>query len=181
MNLIDTAAEMAALAHEGQHRKAGGIPYIAHPCATAVHLAHWGYGEEAIAAALVHDVVEDTSYTLEDIKKSLGPKVARLVKACTEPDKSQSWLERKEHTLSVVERTRSRDIKAIICADKAHNLRCMEKELELKGEKAWEQFRQGREAQSWFYQALCHLTRNQREEPFVGLRATVSRVFKIKR
>ena len=83
---IEAAFEMAAKAHAAQFRKSG-IPYITHPIAVArIALVELGLGTNSIIAALLHDVVEDTDYTIDDIKNAFGEDVAFLVGVLTKKD-----------------------------------------------------------------------------------------------
>ena len=88
--LIDEAKQLAGKAHEGQFRKYSGMPYIVHPVevATIVQTVE-GHTDEMIAAALLHDVVEDTEYSFEDIAKEVSPEVAELVRGLTEVSQPQ--------------------------------------------------------------------------------------------
>jgi GTP pyrophosphokinase len=76
--LVKTAFETSRDAHAGQFRKSGE-PYISHPLAVAGILAGWHLDHQALAAALLHDVVEDTGASPEQIKEQFGPAVARIV------------------------------------------------------------------------------------------------------
>src|SRR5947207_760549 len=79
---IHQALDLAVQAHDGQLR-ASGEPFIVHPIAVAETVAEWGLDYEAIVAALLHDVVEDTGITLGQITESFGSKVAELVDGVT--------------------------------------------------------------------------------------------------
>ncbi|MBQ8681816.1 MAG: bifunctional (p)ppGpp synthetase/guanosine-3',5'-bis(diphosphate) 3'-pyrophosphohydrolase [Bacilli bacterium] len=126
MNLVEQAEIFAYKAHDGQYRKGDvgngeKIPYIAHPLEVARRLASYGFDTEVIAAGFLHDVVEDTDYTLEDIEYLFGKKIASLVEGDSEEDKSLSWQERKQGT---IDRIKDLDLehKAIVCCDKCSNL-----------------------------------------------------------
>ena len=82
--LINKAKMLAGKAHEGQFRKYSGLPYIVHPIEVATIVQTVEHSEEMIAAALLHDVVEDTDYSFEDIAKEVSPEVADLVKGLTD-------------------------------------------------------------------------------------------------
>ena len=88
--LIDEAKQLAGKAHEGQFRKYSGLPYLVHPVevATIVQTVE-GHTDEMIAAALLHDVVEDTEYSFEDIAEAVSPEVAELVRGLTEVSQPQ--------------------------------------------------------------------------------------------
>ena len=97
--MIFDAIEYAARAHREHYRKGTRIPYIAHLISVAKILIEYDCAEEIIVAGLLHDTVEDTSVTLEDIRNSFGETVASLVDAASEPDKSDTWENRKKHTI----------------------------------------------------------------------------------
>ena len=84
--LIKEAYEYASRAHQGQKRKSGEA-YIVHPLATALRLAEFRLDAQTIAAALLHDVCEDTKCTAEDIRKKFGAEIAFLVEGVTKLDK----------------------------------------------------------------------------------------------
>jgi (p)ppGpp synthase/HD superfamily hydrolase len=83
-DLVRRARDFAATAHEGQKRKYTGEPYIVHPIAVAELLAELGHPDEVLAAALLHDVVEDCEVTLAEIEAEFGPRVADLVEQVTD-------------------------------------------------------------------------------------------------
>lgn len=150
MNLTDQALQMAAVAHDGQYRKNTKIPYIAHPAAVGLILQKAGYNEELVAAGILHDTVEDTDITLGDIKREFGNEIAEIVAGCSEPDKTLSWEERKEHTIEYL-KTAPEDIRVVACADKLHNVRAISQDVERDGELVWTRFKRGREQQAWYY------------------------------
>ena len=96
--MIEEAAAFAAQAHHGTFRKGTQIPYITHPMEAAVIVSGFTDDPEMIAAALLHDVVEDTGVTEEEIRERFGSRVACLVANETE-DKTKSWRERKGATI----------------------------------------------------------------------------------
>jgi (p)ppGpp synthase/HD superfamily hydrolase len=155
MNLIEKALQAAAEAHEGQYRKNTKVPYIAHPAAVGFILQKAGYNDELVAAGILHDTVEDTELTLEDIEQTFGTKVANIVAGCSEPDKSLSWEERKEHTIQYL-KTASEEIRVVACADKLHNVRSIFDDVERDGETVWTRFKRGREQQGWYYRNVIN-------------------------
>lgn len=84
MTLIQKAYKFAETAHEGQVRKYTGEPYINHPTLVAQMVKDRGYADEVVASALLHDVVEDTPVTLEDVEREFGARVASLVEMVTD-------------------------------------------------------------------------------------------------
>jgi (p)ppGpp synthase/HD superfamily hydrolase len=97
--LVRNALEQARSDHAGQVRNgSGGMPYIEHPVAVAALLDEHGYGEETLAAALLHDVVEDSDTTLDELREQFGGKVVGLVGAMTDDEEIGDYRERKaEH------------------------------------------------------------------------------------
>ena len=87
--MINKAKMLAGKAHEGQFRKYSGMPYIVHPIEVATIVQEVEHSDEMIAAALLHDVVEDTDYSFEDIAKEVSPEVADLVKGLTDVSSPQ--------------------------------------------------------------------------------------------
>ena len=103
MNIKEKAKEFAIKAHEGQVRKSEPEkPMIMHPIAVAKILEDYGYDDNVVAAGYLHDVVEDTKYTLDDIQNEFGSDIKNLVDTASEPDKSLSWEDRKKHTINII-------------------------------------------------------------------------------
>ena len=92
--MIKEAVEFAVEAHRGAVRKGTRIPYIVHPLEAAVIVGSVTEDEELIAAAILHDVLEDTDASEEEVSSRFGDRVADLVVKETD-DKSRSWMERK--------------------------------------------------------------------------------------
>ncbi|RLL42069.1 bifunctional (p)ppGpp synthetase/guanosine-3',5'-bis(diphosphate) 3'-pyrophosphohydrolase [Oceanobacillus piezotolerans] len=149
----EKAKAFAIKAHFGQTRKNSNAPYITHPIRVAERLQQAGFRDELVSAGYLHDVAEDTPYTLEDIKKEFGPEVARIVAAHTE-DKSKSWQERKQHTINTIKEA-DKEIKYLIIADKLDNLLGLEKDLAEQGDRVWEKFNAGPEKQKWYNQSIA--------------------------
>lgn len=149
----DKAKQFATKAHEGQKRKNSDIPYITHPIRVAERLEAYGFREELICAAYLHDVVEDTPIEIEDIEKEFGSKVAKIVAAHTE-DKSQSWQERKQHTIVSI-KDADLEVKYLIVADKLDNLLGLEKDLKDQGDSVWGNFNAGFDKQKWYNESIA--------------------------
>jgi guanosine-3',5'-bis(diphosphate) 3'-pyrophosphohydrolase len=124
MNRLLHAANFASLKHSSQRRKnAEASPYINHPIEVAYHLSSVGgvVDEDVLVAALLHDTIEDTATTREEIVRDFGERVAALVVECTD-DKSLPKMERKH--LQIVNAPKKSDAaKMIKIADKTCNLR----------------------------------------------------------
>ncbi|HEY0069998.1 MAG TPA: HD domain-containing protein [Chloroflexia bacterium] len=167
--MIDRAIELAARAHVGQVRKGTDIPYIAHPYAVGLMLAQAGCEDVIVAAGILHDTVEDTDVTLEQLREQFGERVASIVEGCSEPDRSKGWEARKEHTLAYLP-TAPRDVRLVSLADKLHNARSILADLRRGGEETWLRFKRGRTQQAWYYRglvaALCSPRPGEEPLPF---------------
>jgi hypothetical protein len=150
MSLIDQAIEFAATKHRHQQRKGTDIPYISHPYGVGMLLLQAKCKEEVIIAGILHDTLEDTDTTEEEIRNLFGQNVLDLVKGCSEPDKGASWEERKKHTHDYLKQA-PLSVRQVASADKLHNLRSIKRTLEEQGETAWERFNRGRDSQEWYY------------------------------
>ena len=125
MNIKEKAKEFAIKAHMGQVRKnEPDKPMIMHPINVGDILSLYGFDDNVVAAGYLHDVVEDTPYTIDDIRQLFGDDIANLVWGNTEPDKCLSWEERKMHTIESIKNLPLRN-KAIVCADKIIRLAYM--------------------------------------------------------
>lgn len=101
LDKMNAAIEMAAAAHQSQVRKGNKKPYISHPYFVGMLLLDAGCTEETVLAGILHDVIEDTDVTDEDIRSAFGYRVMEMVKGSSEPDKSQSWEARKSIRLRI--------------------------------------------------------------------------------
>lgn len=120
--LISRALARATAAHAGQTRNgSGGLPYIHHPRMVAATLAARDYGETTLAAALLHDVVEDSDTTVDEIRAEFGDGVADLVAALSDDESIDDYRARKEEHRTRIERVDG-DAFAIYGADKLTNL-----------------------------------------------------------
>src|SRR5260221_1905927 len=126
--LVRRAYTYAAEAHEGQRRVSGG-PYIEHPAAVAVLLAQLGMDPATIAAAMLHDVPEDTSRTSEDIRSEFGDEIGRLVEGVTKLSKSsgKSSDERQAENFRKLFLGMADDLRVVVIklADRLHNMRTL--------------------------------------------------------
>ncbi|MFM8862817.1 MAG: RelA/SpoT family protein, partial [Acidimicrobiia bacterium] len=146
------AYEVAARAHEGQVRKSGE-PYVTHPVAVAKVCAELGLDDTTIIAALLHDAVEDTRLTLEDLERDFGAEVARIVDGVTKLDrlKFDSKEAQQAATVRKMLVAMAKDLRVLIIklADRLHNMRTIA---------AMPAFKQHRTAQETFeiYAPLAH-------------------------
>jgi len=139
--LIGQALAKATEAHAGQIRNgSGGLPYIEHPRMVAATLAARGYDEATLAAALLHDVVEDSDTTVEDLRGEFGDTVADLVAALSDDESIESYRDRKdEHRgrVAVVDG----DALAIYAADKLTNMTTLHGAVEAEGMRVADEYK----------------------------------------
>jgi (p)ppGpp synthase/HD superfamily hydrolase len=153
MIAIFDAIEFAARAHRGHCRKGTGIPYIVHPLNVSRILIDAGCPEDVVVAGILHDTVEDTPVSLDEIRHRFGGAVARIVAGASEPDKSKPWEERKAHTIESL-MTVPEEVLLVSCADKIENLEAIREDRERVGEEVWGRFRRGRDQQAWYYRSV---------------------------
>ncbi|MEL0260855.1 MAG: HD domain-containing protein, partial [Aquiluna sp.] len=122
--VIERAYRVAEKYHEGQKRKSGE-DYITHPLAVARILADLGSGPATIAAALLHDTVEDTEYSLEQLREDFGEEVALLVDGVTKLDKMKFGDTAQAETMRKMVVAMSKDVRVLVIklADRLHNAR----------------------------------------------------------
>ncbi len=155
--MIFKAIEFAARAHSGDYRKGTRIPYIIHPLNVAKFLIESDCPEHVVAAGILHDTLEDTRVTFEEIRDAFGSEVAELVGSVSEPNKSDhTWENRKAHTLKRL-KTASSETIMIALADKMDNITAIREDRERSGEKVWMRFRRPKEMQQWYYGALAEI------------------------
>ena len=164
-NLFD-AIEFAARAHHGQYRKASPLPYILHPLNVARILIECGASDDVVIAAVLHDVVEDTPVTLQEVQAEFGENVARLVEGMSEPNRQDKWEKRKQDMLTFLE-TAPQDLLLIELADKLDNIREIRRDLARDGEQVWTRFSRGQDQQKWVYVQFLDLF-NRRLESECG-------------
>ena len=169
MTRIDEAIKFAVDAHSGMTRKRVGTPYIMHPMETAVIVSTLTCDEDVIAAALLHDVVEDTPVTIEEVEERFGPRVAQLVASETEDKRpgiprSESWRQRKEESLEELARTDDLDIKRLWLGDKLSNMRSFYRLHLREGDNLWRNFNQTDPLQQeWYYRRVAELLGDLRD------------------
>ena len=152
--MIRKAAVFAANAHKGAVRKGGNIPYITHPLDTALIVSSLTEDEELIAAAILHDTIEDAGVTFREIEGEFGRRVAELVAGETE-DKSRSWRERKQATIDRLKGA-GRDEKILALGDKLSNLRNTARDYLLDGDAVFERFNMKEKRwQGWYYTSMA--------------------------
>lgn len=153
LELIDYAIYFATKAHNGQKRKSDKkVDMIFHPYTVAMMIQRAGGSDEAVIAGLLHDVVEDTPYNLDDIKNEFGDKIASVVSEVSEK-KELEWEERKQEAMDRI-KTATLEGKLVECADKISNLETMYNLYEEIGDEIWNSFKRPKDKQKWYYTGM---------------------------
>lgn len=180
MDIKEKAKLFAIRAHMGQVRKSEpDKPMIMHPIGVGELLKTFGYDDNVVAAGYLHDVVEDTKYSIKDIEKEFGKDIATLVMGASESDKSLPWEERKKHTIEETKNLSLRN-KVVICADKINNLEDLFLKFEKSGERDFSAFKRAEEQQKWYYTSIYEslVVREDKDLPiFVRLKDILDKVF----
>lgn len=158
-SLLDRAITFAVKAHQGTERKGKGFPYIVHPMEAVCIVATMTNDQELLAAAALHDVIEDTDTTADDLKKEFGERVAMLVEAESDDktggSKAETWHQRKQDTLDRL-RNADLDIKIVTLGDKLSNMRAIAHDYAVLGDELWNRFTVKDPAEhAWRYHALA--------------------------
>ena len=165
MELVSEAINFAVKAHDGMRRKKSDSPYILHPLEAAVIVGTMTNDQNIIAAAALHDVVEDTDATLEQIEEKFGKRVRELVESETEnkrPDlpAADTWRIRKEESLNDLKNTNDLAVLMVWLGDKLANMRSIYRDWSREGDKMWKNFNQKNVSeQSWYYNSIVELTK----------------------
>lgn len=165
--VVRKALHVAAIYHHGQFRKGGRkIPYIVHPVAVACLVAEYGANEMVTAAALLHDTIEDTRYTVSKLQHEFGTDIRNLVLAITEKKKRGGtpipWRERKEAYLANLPAV-SDGAFFIALADKVSNMRDLIDLRNTIGEKRlWQIFPAGKQNELWYYAEVWRIATQRR-------------------
>lgn len=163
MSLFEEAIRFALNAHSGMRRKSDCTPYILHPMEAAIIAASLTDDEEVLAAAMLHDTVEDTDTTLDDIREKFGERVAELVASETEnkrPDlpAAETWRIRKEESLEELRNSKDPAVRILWLGDKLSNIRSLYKSWLDKGDLIWNDFNQKDPAQhGWYYRQIASI------------------------
>lgn len=169
--LFERAAIFAAMAHCGMTRKGKRIPYLAHPMETAAIVSEMTADQELIAAAMLHDVVEDTEVTLEEVREYFGERVAFYVGGESEDKRrdlppESTWLIRKQETIAFLREKADTGAKMIALADKLSNIRSVARDLQVVGDRLWERFHQkDRSMHGWMYRQVAEALRELQDYP----------------
>lgn len=158
--LFDRAIVFALRAHAGTERRGKGFPYIVHPLEAVEIVATMTADQELLAAAALHDTVEDTDVTIEQIREEFGEHIASLVEAesdikVTGVSKEESWRIRKQ---AAIDRLAAAplDAKMVALGDKLSNMRAIARDYSEQGDALWNLFRmKDRKDHEWHYRGLA--------------------------
>lgn len=162
-SLFEKAIGFAAEAHHGQIRKGESVPYLIHPLEVATICATITSDPEVLAAAVLHDTVEDTGAAPEEIERLFGSRVAALVASETEDKRcdlppAETWRIRKEESLEVLKNATDPGVKILWLGDKLANVRSFRRRQKVCGCGLWEIFNQkDPRQQAWYYRSIVAL------------------------
>lgn len=159
-SILDRAIVFAVNAHQGTERRGKGFPYIVHPMEAVEIVATMTTDQELLAAAVLHDTVEDTDVTLDDIRHEFGERVAKLVEEESDVfidgvSEADSWHERKQAAIDRLAQA-SRDAKMVALGDKLSNARIIYRDFVQKGDELWNIFHvTDVKEHEWHYRGLA--------------------------
>jgi guanosine-3',5'-bis(diphosphate) 3'-pyrophosphohydrolase len=173
---LERALRWAALFHRGQERKGSGVPYVQHVVAVAMILDRLGFAEEVVIAGLLHDLVEDTEATLDQVREAFGEQVAATVALCSErktdsAGRKRPWVDRKREHLELLIAA-PLAARAVMLADKLHNLLSIQFDLR-EGRDVWSTFNAERAQVIWYYESV--IERCADDDPRLAALATECR------
>ena len=158
--LLDRAIVFAVQAHAGTERRGKGFPYIIHPMEAMEIVATMTTDQEILAAAALHDTVEDTEVTVEQIRDEFGDRIAALVADESEdrPEgvtEEESWHDRKRAAINHLAKA-SHDAKMVALGDKLSNMRAIARDYAVMGDALWSRFHaQDPKDHEWHYRGLA--------------------------
>lgn len=161
-DICERALIFATAAHEGTFRKGSDVPYIEHPKEAADIVRTLTDDQDIIAAALLHDVVEDTDCTIEDIRTEFGERIASIVGHESEDkregqDPATTWKIRKIEFLEGL-RDAPPEAKMVALGDKLSNMRSTAKDFRISGDALWQKFNQkDKNEQTWYYNSIADM------------------------
>ena len=163
-DLLDRAIIFAVRAHAGTERRGKGFPYIVHPMEAVEIVATMTADQELLAAAALHDTVEDTDTTVEQLRSEFGDRVASLVASESDEkhegvSESDSWHARKQAAIDRLARA-SHDAKMVALGDKLSNMRAIARDYAEIGDRLWSRFHvSDPKDHAWHYRGLLQSLR----------------------
>lgn len=183
--LLDRAIIFAVKAHAGTERRGKGFPYIIHPLEAMEIVSTMTPDQELLAAAVLHDTVEDTDVTLEMIRDEFGSRVASLVAAESsiieeETNEENNWYARKKLTLDRLA-CATLEEKIVALGDKLSNMRAISRDYVEKGDALWNLFHtKNPKDHEWYYRGLAYSLRDLKDTyAFQEFEMLVDKVFSI--
>ena len=158
--LLDRAIIFAVKAHAGTERRGKGFPYIVHPMEAMEIVATITPDQELLAAAALHDVVEDTEISADEIRREFGDRIAALVVAESDVfvegvSEEDSWHDRKQAAMDRLAAA-PRDAKIVAMGDKLSNMRAIARDYAVKGDELWKIFHaKDPRDHEWHYRGLA--------------------------
>lgn len=158
--LLDRAIIFAVKAHHNTERRGKGFPYIVHPMEAVEIVATITSDQELLAAAALHDTIEDTDVTVEDIRREFGDRITELVYAESDQfdesvSEEDSWHDRKQAAINRLAAA-SHDAKIVALGDKLSNMRAIWRDYQQKGDELWNIFHAKNKADhEWHYRGLA--------------------------
>jgi myo-inositol-1(or 4)-monophosphatase len=184
MELVSEAIIFATKAHDGMRRKSGNAPYVLHPMEAAAIVGTMTDDQCLIAAAALHDVVEDAGISIEEIEKQFGKRVRDLVWSETEDKRADlppvdTWRIRKEESLSVLKNTDDIGVLMVWLGDKLANMRSFYRDWKVEGDNLWKRFNQkDPKEHAWYYYSILDLTsRLSHTSAWIEYKTITERVF----
>ena len=159
-DLLDRAIIFAVKAHHNTERRGKGFPYIVHPMEVVEIVATITPDQELLAAAALHDTIEDTDVTVEDIRREFGDRIANLVHAESDQftegvSEEDSWHDRKQAAIDRLAAA-SHDAKIVAMGDKLSNMRAIWRDYKTKGDDLWNIFHvKDKASHEWHYRGLA--------------------------
>ena len=168
LSLVDRAVLFAAVKHAGKIRKGGTIPYVTHVVEAMEIVSRITDDEEIRAAAVLHDTLEDTDTSKEELKLNFGERILNLVNAESENKREdlpaeETWIIRKEETIEHL-RDAKPEIRMIALGDKLSNIRAMARDYREIGEELWKRFNNDDpKRHGWYYGSLAKIFRSDND------------------
>lgn len=182
--LLDHAIVFAVRAHAGTERRGKGFPYIVHPMEAVEIVATMTRDQELLAAAVLHDTVEDTDTTIEQIQAEFGDRVASFVAVESDephqrPDSVDNWHARKQAAIDRLARA-SHDAKMVALGDKLSNMRAIARDYAQQGDTLWNLFHaKDPKEHEWHYRGLADSLRELQETfAYQEFEQLINQVFK---
>ena len=155
VSLLADAADFTVRAFDGVIRKGSGAPYVTHLFAVSAFVGEFGGDEEQMAAALLHDYLEDIEgSSVEELTRRFGQRVARIVLACSDTTvrPKPPWQERKDAHLAHL-REQPAEVRLVAACDKLHNATCLLVDTTRDGDAAFDCFNADKKRVLWYYRA----------------------------